>query len=434
MVLACAGVAQAQARPTVRMLPAPSATSAEVLSSLAAVRHLPSGNVLVNDQAGRRILLLDSTLKRIAVVADSANVEANYGSRGGGLIAYRGDSTLFVDPASMSMLVMDGQGKVARAMAVPRADDAGFLTGGAFGAPAFDGKGRLVYRSFRINFTAPAPGQPFVPPVLPESAAVTRVDLATRKLDTAGFIRTPKVTMTSTTDANGNVRRQVLSNPLPIVDDWAVTSDGSIAFVRGRDYHVEFVDANGVRTVTEKIPYDWQRLNDEDKVAFIDSSRAAATRRLAATASGAQRATASGAPGTATGAPGGGTPQTMTIAIAPQPGGAPAGGAGPVVIGTVGAGGAPVAPQFVAPSELPDYKPVFGPNSVRADADNRIWVRTIPTKPLPGALYEVIDRSGKVVDRVQVPANTTIIGFGPGGIVYLGMRDAAGIHLLRSRL
>jgi hypothetical protein len=62
-------------------------------------------------------------------------------------------------------------------------------------------------------------------------------------------------------------------------------------------------------------------------------------------------------------------------------------------------------------------------------------VRTIPTKPTPGgAVYEVIDRAGKLVDRVQVPAGTTIAGFGKGGVVYLGMRDAAGVHLQRVRM
>ena len=56
----------------------------------------------MNDQAGRRILLLDSTLKRVAVVADSSSGANGYGARPGGLIAYRGDSTLFVDPAALS--------------------------------------------------------------------------------------------------------------------------------------------------------------------------------------------------------------------------------------------------------------------------------------------------------------------------------------------
>jgi hypothetical protein len=431
--------AQTAARPPVRQLPAPSATSADVLGSLAGVRHLPNGNVLVNDQAGRRVLLLDSALKRVAVVADSTSSASSYGPRPGGLIAYRGDSTLLVDPAALSMLVIDPAGRIARVMAAPRAEDVAFLTGGPFGNPGFDAKGRLVYRPFGFNFTRSAPGQPIVPPTPPDSAAVVRFDLAARKLDTAGFFKIAKASFTSTSDANGNTRRMMNVNPLPLVDDWAVMSDGSIAFVRGRDYHVDFVGGDGILTVGNKIPYEWQRLTDEDKAAFIDSTRAAMMRAIAA---GKPGTTLAGGPAGVGGNAGfGGAPQGVTVTIGGPPGGAPGEGGRPqVVVGGpppagAGAGGPPPVPNFVQPSELPDYKPVFGPGGVRADADNRVWVRTIPTKPTPGgAIYEVIDRSGKVVDRVQVPSGTTIIGFGAGGVVYLGMRDASGIHLQRSRL
>src|SRR5205823_608911 len=37
--------------------------------------------------------------------------------------------------------------------------------------------------------------------------------------------------------------------------------------------------------------------------------------------------------------------------------------------------------------------------SVRADAEGKLWIRVIPTKPLTGGPeYDVIDRSGKLVD------------------------------------
>jgi hypothetical protein len=32
----------------------------------------------------------------------------------------------------------------------------------------------------------------------------------------------------------------------------------------------------------------------------------------------------------------------------------------------------------------------------------------------------------------MLPAGTTIAGFGPGGMVYLGVRDAAGVHVVRA--
>jgi hypothetical protein len=71
---------------------------------------------------------------------------------------------------------------------------------------------------------------------------------------------------------------------------------------------------------------------------------------------------------------------------------------------------------------------------VRADADGRLWVRTIPTTPTAGVVYEVIDGTGKLADRVLVPNGSVIVGFGAGGVVYLGMRDATGIHVQRTRM
>ena len=87
-------------------------------------------------------------MKQIAVVADTTPAtKSAYGTRGGGLLPFRGDSALFVDPNSLSMLVIDPAGKIARIMAAPRANDVIFLLGGPQGNPGFDAKGRLVYRA-----------------------------------------------------------------------------------------------------------------------------------------------------------------------------------------------------------------------------------------------------------------------------------------------
>ena len=132
----------------------------------------------------------------------------------------------------------------------------------------------------------------------------------------------------------------------------------------------------------------------------------------------------------------------------PPPGaGAGGGGATVIVRERVGDGAAPPPrggasstapagpppPVFVSPSELPDYRPAFSNGSVRADAEGKLWVRIMSPKPAAGPEYDVIDRTGKLVDRVVVPAGTTIAGFGAGGVVYLGVRDAAGVHVVRAR-
>jgi hypothetical protein len=418
---------------TLRQLPAALATSTDTIGSVAAVRQLPNGNVLVNDQARRRVLMLDKDMKLVSVVADSTSSTANaYGARPGGLLAYRGDSTLFVDPASLSMLVIDPSGKIIRTMAAPRPNDVGFLTGGAMGNPGFDGQGRLVYRTvdfgFGRNGPRPEPGKPFVPPTPPDSSALVRFDLATRKLDTVGFYKIPRANIQMTQDDKGGMRVSVIMNPLPVVDEWAVMSDGTVAFVRGHDYHVDFVDATGSRTSAEKIPYEWQRMTDDDKQRFLDSSKVA-IEKLRAT----QQAAAGGTPaaaradglGAAMGAAASGG---MVVTMQRSGDGPPRVDIG----GPGGPGGGPQPINMVPASELPDYKPVFGPGAVKPDMDGHLWVRTIPTKPTTGgAIYDVIDRSGKLVDRVQVPTGTTIAGFGAGGVVYLGLRDATGLHVQR---
>jgi hypothetical protein len=91
-----------------------------------------------------------------------------------------------------------------------------------------------------------------------------------------------------------------------------------------------------------------------------------------------------------------------------------------------GAAGAAQQLNFVSPSDLPDYKPPFFANSVRADADGNLWVRTIPTRQIAGGpVYDVINREGKLVDRVQIPVGRTIAGFARDGSVYLVSRDGA---------
>jgi hypothetical protein len=89
---------------------------------------------------------------------------------------------------------------------------------------------------------------------------------------------------------------------------------------------------------------------------------------------------------------------------------------------------------MVSPSALPDYWPPFGQGAAKADVDGNLWVRTTAKRAnaIGGAIYDVIDRSGALVDRVQVPPGRQIIGFGKGGVVYMAARDDRGGWLERA--
>ena len=254
----------AQSLPPIRQLGPVTAVAKEPLGAVSSVRQLPDGRVLVNDILGRRVVMFDSSLSTVTVIADTTSATASaYGVRPGGLIAYRGDSTLFVDPASLSMLLIDPNGKITRVMSAPRANDVGFLVGGPFGNPGFDPKGRLVYRA-PPNFAAfrpPAGGSGNrLPqfPTPPDSAALVRFDLTTRKVDTVTFFKTPKFNLNMTRSPDGMIRVTSTTNPLPQGDDWALLPDGTVALVRGKDYHVDWLNPDGTITSSPKVPFQWE--------------------------------------------------------------------------------------------------------------------------------------------------------------------------------
>jgi len=355
------------------------------------------------------------------------------------LIAYFADSTLFVDPAGLSMFVIDPAGKIARVASVPRSQDAPALGSNLLGNPGLDGKGRLVYRGgFGRIVAGPAVAQSATRSGAgdnaaraaslasmfeqPDSTALVRVDLATRKLDTAAFFKIPKNKMNVQQNERGmTVTTEI--NPLQTVDDWAVLADGSIALVRGQDYHVDFIRADGSASSSPKIAYDWQRLTDEDKVAIIDSAKAAFERARAAAPNGGNVVMdGRGGGGGAGGQPG------MVVMNFSMRGGEGGGG-----IRTGEAGGGPQM-TFVSANELPDYRPVFAQGASRGDADGNLWVRTSATRAgsVAGPIYDVIGQKGELIDRVQIPSGRQIVGFGKGGVVYMMARDDSGAWLERT--
>lgn len=436
--------------PPVRPLGPILARSAEPLGAVSTAVPLPGGRVLVNDILRRRVVLFDSTLATFTVVADSTSATANaYGARGGGLLSFGGDSALFIDPASLSMMVINAQGELTSVRAVPRATEINLLVGGPNGRPGFDAQGRMIYRGLARGRPAARNARPavgnFVPPQQPDSAPIVRVDLATRKVDTLASFKIPRMDIQVSQGNDGRMNIQTRINPLPTTDDWALLADGSIAIVRGHDFHVDWVAADGSVRSSPKLPFEWQRLSDEDKERVTDSARVAleAQRGEAMRLFGGGAGMGPGAgPGGFGGGPGGGGLAGGRAAAGgapPQRGGAAgaAGGArggqgdGPGGPGGPGGFRAPVI-NMVPPNELPDYRPPFGQQSALGDLDGNLWVRTSAPVGDAGPIYYVISRDNEVLDRIQLPQGRIVAGFGKGGIVYLGVRDAEGNARLES--
>jgi hypothetical protein len=421
----------AQTLPPVRPIGATVARSTEPMGTVTTAVALPGGKVLVNDILKRRVLLLDSTFTQVSVVADSTSSTANaYGNRPGGLLSYKGDSALFVDPASLSMLVISSDGKITRVMSAPRPQDVMFLVGGPNGNPGFDARGKLVYRAqppFRMGAPARSGGggggSTVMMPEIPDSVPVVRFDLAARSLDTAGFFKVYRPAMSVTQTASGGFSMMSKMNPIPTVDDWALLSDGTIAFVKGADYSIHWVDPDGSKRTTGKVPYEWQRLDDDSKAALLDSARKA-------TEEARERAQAQMAAGGAPMVMGAGDMITTRVTVGGGGGGnPPSRGTGDGRGGTTGPGGARIEippVNMVNADELPDYRPAFTAGSARGDLDGNLWVRTTSPVGNAGPIYFVINTKGEVIDRVQLPEGRQLVGFGKSGDVFLAVRDAEG--------
>jgi hypothetical protein len=377
------------------------ASSTENVGQAVTVRGTSDGHVIVGAGARQRVYAFDSTLKTFTIVVDSGSGTGIVPIRTTGLIPYLGDSTLLPDFGSNALLVLDATGKQVRSMAPPRAQDLLFLgIPAAFGRPGFDSKGRLIYRTQIPPNMQPKPtpsGAQKVEmmPVNPDSSPILRGDFDTRRIDTVAWMKTPsqgRMAMEMKDNPAGgppSITLHMQVNPFPMADEWSLLSDGSIAIVRAHDYHIDWIDPDGTRRSSAKMPIDWRRYTDDERRQRVDSVKVVMDQQL-------KRQMSAMPPG---------APQIkFDVSIVPD-------------------------------SEFPAFWPPIQQGSVLADLDGRLWILpTTSTHVANGLTYDVVNRKGDVVERVQLPKDRVLVGFGPHRVVYLTRAEGGSTYLERALL
>lgn len=377
------------------------ATSTENVGQAVTVRGTSDGHVIVGAGARQKVYAFDSTLKSFTLVADSGAGTGIVPIRTTGVIPYLGDSTLLPDFGANALLVLDASGKQVRSMAPPRAQDLMFLgVPAAFGRPGFDAKGRLVYRiqappNVRPTPTASGDQKVDMIPINPDSSPIVRGDFDTRRIDTVAFLKTPsqgRMAMDIKQNPAGGppsltMRMQI--NPFPMSDEWALLSDGTVAIVRSHDYHIDWIDPDGSRRSSPKMQIEWRRYTDDERRQRVDSMRKVADEQIK------RQLSAAGASGLQI---------KMDIGIVPD-------------------------------SEFPTFYPPIQQGSVLADLDGRLWILpTTSTNSANGLTYDVVNRKGEVVERVQLPKDHVLAGFGPHSTLYLTKAEGTNTYLERALL
>jgi hypothetical protein len=85
--------------------------------------------------------------------------------------------------------------------------------------------------------------------------------------------------------------------------------------------------------------------------------------------------------------------------------------------------------DYEEPAEWPEYLPAFVDRAVAFAPDGMLWVKRAVAAESP-PMVDVIDATGKVVQRVALPRGSKLIGFG-AGTVYLLRIDADDLQYLQ---
>jgi len=142
------------------------------------------------------------------------------------------------------------------------------------------------------------------------------------------------------------------------------------------DYHIEWTDPDGTHRSSAKMPFDWKALTEADKRAKMDSLRPELERRNTV------------------------PPRTMNTPSGPR--------------------SARQQFEFLPLEKFGDFEQPIQTGAVKPDLDARLWI--LPNTSLGakgGLLYDVINRNGEIVERVQFPAGYVLAGFGEHGVLYV---------------
>ena len=322
------------------------------------LRELPDGRVLVVDSA-RRLLLLDSALRLVRVVAESPPGDLLVSPSQGMLIPYGRSGSLYLDGVRPEFAFVSDSGFAGQPQPLPRPGDVRNLWGRDGGIPGSDSAGNIVYA---VNLLIPEQR------VTWETVGDTAFLIAVNP--SKAFTGNPATR--GATPIVGVVERRLTTPDVrlrPVVpnDVWAIVDDAVVVF-RASDFSVEKWTTDGRLIGHAMLPYKKIVLSETEKVRIVDSARTAQRRTMGQHA-------------------------------------------WPILVTSI-----------VEPREVPDFLPPFLRNSAVAAADGAVWLienlRYGIGDDHIASIVNVTNEFGTVRGRVLIPSGMAILGIG-NGVVYL---------------
>lgn len=350
--------------PTQRLVE-PEAAFSEPFSSIAGLRELSDGRVIVSDRLEAAIRLIDFSSGAVRELGRVGQGPGEFKTPGD-LLALPGDSTLLVDFGNMRMSVIGPDGSLAMKSESLMRPEGYFLR-----PAAADVRGRLYFDTQGLIVTSRlgARSEPS------DSAVIARWDRATGAVDTVGRLaeRRPEGGTLKVSGGGGSMSFSGGAAPFAAVDAWDAAADGRVAIARAEEYRIEWHSPDGATLRGPAVRYEPVEVTQQDKEEWAD--------RL------------SGA----------------SVSIATSSGGGRGGGS------------FNLPRPDIEELEWPEVKPPFPRGAVAVTADGEVWVQRHVRQGAPET-YDVFDGAGRRVRQVVLAEDRQLVGFGRG-TVYVARRD-----------
>lgn len=351
--------------PAPRTLGPVAAEHPEGMTSVFGLAELRNGRVLVSDDKENVVRLLDFSDGSAREVGTRGRGPREYAGAGG-IYRQRNGELWLLDAAQRRYLVYAADGRPVRTEPFAVPSSGSVSFSSGADPHVVDGRGR--------EFERVRAGMPDAPR---DSAPLLR--RSGERTDTMPLrLRNPETV--SNDQMGARITGIVRFSPS---DGFAVAQDGSVAVVRAEPYRVEWLDANGRRRSGPTMEFVALPVTSADREA------ASRTTRREMQGVNLPRISQTGPDG-----------QRRDVDL-----------------------------RSLMP-EMPTatHKPSIDPRRVRIDAEGRLWVGRSVALGAP-EVYDVFNAEGQRIDRVQLPAGYSLVGFGADR-VYVSREDEDGLKFL----
>ncbi|NUQ12798.1 MAG: hypothetical protein HUU26_10815 [Gemmatimonadaceae bacterium] len=360
----------------VRDLPKPSREIEDPFSMVGGAVEIRGGKVIAADAIEMELVVVDFAAGTRTPLGRQGSGPGEYRAPAG-IMRLQGDTIWVLDAAQQRVVVFNPDLTPGTTFPLLTFDQS---TMSALTAPFFNDRRGRIYASAMVIQAGTGGGDMQIS--LPDSVGLVRVEprgsagrteLAKLRFPVSGR---PQISRA------GNAMKYTMAYPgLVASDPWAVFPDGRIAVIRGADYSVFFIDADGKKSSPVRVPYEPIRVTAADQKAELDEAR----RQMAEQGKAAQKMMPAGF--------------SMDFEMLP-------------------------------PASWPANYPPVSPLGALAAPDGRLWVKRATPFRVGREQWDVLDATGRLVARWRLPPRTSIVGVGQG-VVYTARTDEDDLRYLQ---